>query len=243
MCYKVITHTMRCDMRAIISDGETIYADPFAEPISCGCLSEKLRPWLQCDTHGCCLTYAKMQYCPKISSCNDVVQLHRYVQASRQPTNIWRTSHDSVWSLPFAQVTNDWRDIRELDACLFPTGMPCTTSFGPVFNEALHNLVAAGRLIAATQLRMDALLNDVGSRRTKHDRLHGEACERVLNEWECAARGPIETGEALAKQMGKALGKQMEVFDASLELMQTVVLVERVSEELVVDELVVVMDD
>ncbi|KAJ4254366.1 hypothetical protein NW762_009960 [Fusarium torreyae] len=236
---------MSCDTRSIISDGTTLYADPFAEPISCGCHAEhSIRPWLQCETHGCCMKKTKMEWCPEIDSCSEVIELHRYVQARRRLRNIWGASRGSVWSLPIVPSKDeDWRYVRELDDCLFAAGMPYTTASEPVFSEALHNLVCAGRLIVDTQAQLNGLYNCIDKKREMHDYFHGEACERVLNEWECAARGPIESCEALARQMGKALMKQMEVFEAAWRLIQTIMWNEMVDEELIVDELEIVMDE
>jgi hypothetical protein len=55
-----------------------------------------------------------------------------------------------------------------------------------------------------------------------HNAFHGAQCERVLNDWECRARGPIEAGEAMLAQMDKTLAAQRELFNASWLLVQEI---------------------
>ncbi|SPJ71628.1 uncharacterized protein FTOL_01356 [Fusarium torulosum] len=235
---------MRCDVRPIISDGETLYIDPFADPISCGCFNEhSARPWLQCDTHGCCMTYSKMEWCPKVHSCNDVIELHRYGQARRQTRNIWASHPASKWSIPMPpSELENWRGVHSLEDCLFMGNMPDMATSPPVLNTAIFNLVSAGRLLISTQATLGKLLKDIDVRKAMHDACHGEACERVLNEWECVSRRPIETAKALAEQMEKVVTKQRELFDGCWTLIELILRGDNDVEVLLVNEFEVVMD-
>lgn len=224
MCYRVVTHTMRCDMRPVISSGITVYTDPFADTLSYTCFNEHLdRPWLQCDDHGCCMKTSKMKWCPDINTCNEVIELHRYVQARPRRRNIWKTSTSSIWSLPPTQdEPESWAPVLDATDFLFPTGMPHMESISPHLNGAVGNLLHVGRLIVALEAKMAKLLDDIQIRRQMHDAFHGAQCERVLNDWECRARGPIEAGEAMLAQMDKTLAAQRELFNASWLLVQEI---------------------
>lgn len=244
MCYRVVTHTMRCDVRPIISDGEILYIDPFAEPISCWCFNEhSARPWLQCDTHGCCMTYSKMEWCPEVHSCNDVIELHRYEQARRQTRNIWASHPASQWSIPMCpSELEKWCGVRTLEDCLFMGNMPDMATSPPVLNTAILNLVSAGRILIATQATLDKLLQDIDARKAMHEACHGEACERVLNEWECVSRQPIETAKALAEQMRGVVTKQRELFHGCWALIEFILRGDTNVEELFIGKFEVVMD-
>ncbi|KAF5004320.1 hypothetical protein FDECE_9168 [Fusarium decemcellulare] len=237
MCYRVVTHTLCCDVQPVMSDGVDLCVDPFAPPHQCRCFpNETIRPWLRCESHGCCMQTAKMVWCPDVEDCAEVVEMHRYHKAQSQPRCIWANELtnkfgfdllDKIFSDP------DWRQIPVLDELLFPdNGLPPLTSLAPQFLNALENLTTVGRLIADTQSSLLELEEDVKDRRTRHDVFHGEACERVLNEWECSFLRRIETGDVLIEQMRKALAKQIELLYASFKLVQRMALPDDGEEEL-----------
>jgi hypothetical protein len=120
-------------------------------------------------------------------------------------------------------------------------------TISPHLAEAVDNLVYVGRLIVTLEAQLSNLLDDIQMRRDVHDAFHGSQCERVLNEWECKARSPIETGEALTIQMRKTLATQRTLFNASWTFVDEIM---RDHEEkmslvkgLTVQELEVVWDD
>ncbi|RGP77505.1 hypothetical protein FLONG3_4424 [Fusarium longipes] len=240
---------MRCDMRPVISSGATIYTDPFAEPISCTCANEHLsRPWFQCDDHGCCMKTARMEWCPEIHTCNQVIELDRYVQARPRPRNIWKTSTSSIWSLPKTHDEPEgWPEVRDVTDFLFPNGMPHMETVSPHLSGAVGNLIHVGRLMVILEAELAKLLDDIHIRREMHNAFHGSHCERVLNEWECSARRPIEAGEAMAAQAGKTLATQRELFDASWMLIKEILNDHKekaaLARDLVVNELEVVRDE
>ncbi|GKT98032.1 hypothetical protein FLAG1_00808 [Fusarium langsethiae] len=208
---------MRCDMRPAISSGTIIYTDPFAETIPYTCLNEHLaRPWLQCDDHGCCMKTARMEWCPDVHTCNQVIELHRYVQTRPRSRNIWKTTTSSIWSLPTPEdEPESWVEVVDVVNALFPEGIPHMETISSHLGGAVDDLLHVGRLIVNLEARLANLLDDIHIRRETHNAFHGSQCERVLNEWECKTRGPIETGEALIAQMRKTLATQRRLFDAS----------------------------
>jgi hypothetical protein len=120
--------------------------------------------------------------------------------------------------------------------------MPDMATSPAVLNTAILNLVSAGRILIATQITLDKLFRDVGARKAMHDACHGQACERVLNEWECVSRQPIETAKALAEQMKGVVTKQRELFDGCWALIEFILRGDNNVEELLIDEFEVVMD-
>ncbi|KAI1019766.1 hypothetical protein LB504_009563 [Fusarium proliferatum] len=251
MCYRSITHTMRCDARPVISDGTKVYTDPFAYPLPCSCGPEHfVSSYLRCEDHGCCMKKVSMDWCPHVSDCNEVYEVHRYVQSHRRPRNIWGPinmlgdSFNSLWSLPMIQEKqNTWDHVPDLENCLFTGKMPHLTAVPPPFCKAVENLTNTGRLIVQTQDQLGALRNEAAVRRTMHDTFHGEACSRVLNEWECPLQGPIATAELLDKQMVKNLVKQQEIFNTCWTFIQSMMWSRQVGKDLMIQNVPVVWDE
>jgi hypothetical protein len=184
-----------------------------------------------------------MEWCPEVHSCNDVIELHRYEQARRQTRNIWASHPASQWSIPMPpSEPENWRSVRSLEDCLFMGNMPDMTTSPPVLNTAIFNLVSAGRLLISTQATLGKLLKDINARKAMHDACHGEACDRVLNEWECVSRRPIETAEALAGQMERVVTKQRELFNGCWTLIEFILRGDHDVEGLLVNEFEVAMD-
>ncbi|KAH7264947.1 uncharacterized protein BKA55DRAFT_557404 [Fusarium redolens] len=250
MCYRIFTHAMRCDARPVISDGNNVYTDPFAYPLPCSCSSEHfVLRYLRCEDHGCCMKKLEMDWCPNVADCNEVYEVHRYVQSHRKPRNIWGPinmlgdNFSSLWSIPQIQEkVKPWDSVPDLEKCLFIGKMPHLTAVLPPFQQAVQNLVNTGRLIVQTQDQLGALRNDIAIRRTMHDTFHGEACSRVLNEWECPVQGPIATGEMLDGQMVKSLVKQQEIFNTCWTFIQSIMWSRQVGKSLMLKNVPVVWD-
>jgi hypothetical protein len=191
---------------------------------------------------------ARMEWCPDVHTCNQVIELHGYVQARPRSRNIWKTSTSSIWSLPTTQdEPESWVEVRDVIDFLFPKGMPHMETVSPHLTGAAGNLLHVGRLIVTLEAKLANLLDDIHIRREMHNAFHGSQCERVLNEWECSARRPIETGEAMASQMGKTLATQRELFDASWMFINEILRDHKgkttLVEDLTVKELEVVRDE
>ncbi|RBQ64834.1 hypothetical protein FVER53590_02320 [Fusarium verticillioides] len=250
MCYRSITHTMHCDARPVISDGSKVYTDPFASPLPCSCGPEHFVPsYLRCEDHGCCMKKVRMNWCPHVADCNEVYEVHRYVQSYRQPRNIWGPSDthgdsfDSLWSLPMMQEKKKtWKYAPNLEKCLFTGKIPHLTAVPPPFCKAVENLANIGRLIVQTQAQLGALRNNAAVGRIWHDYFHGEACSRVLNEWECPQQGPIVDAELLVEEKAKDLVKQKEIFNTCWTFIQGMVPCHQVGKDLMIQNVPVVWD-
>ncbi|KAF5538390.1 hypothetical protein FNAPI_11139 [Fusarium napiforme] len=241
---------MRCDARPVISDGSKDYTDPLASPLPCSCGPQHFVPsYLRCDNHGCCMKKVRMNWCPHVADCNEVYEVHRYVQSYRQPRNIWGPidtngdSFDSLWSLPMIQEKKKaWKHAPNLEKCLFTGKIPHLTAVPPPFRMAVENLANTGRLIAQTKYQLDALRNGTAVRKILHNAFHGEACSRVLNAWECPIQGPIVTAELLEEQMAKNLVKQKEIFNTCWTFIQDMMWSRQVGKDLMIQNVPVVWD-
>ncbi|KAF7553226.1 hypothetical protein G7046_g7157 [Stylonectria norvegica] len=216
MCYRVVTYTLRCDVRPLISDGETLIVDPYATPNTCACpVNLQVKPWFRCDEHGCCMVTGKMHRCSQPETC-EIIVYHQYEQTQVQNAIFCQGWHGSMlprlcekWDLPKAAP---WPVIP----ILHPIS-PSITSH-PCVMRSLTNVRAAGRLVRATQLYMADLLVELAQRRTDHNAEHG-ACERVLNSWECEELGAMATLEALLAMYARIQKKQANLFRACCGLL------------------------
>ncbi|KAG5797522.1 hypothetical protein H9Q69_003460 [Fusarium xylarioides] len=250
MCYRNITHTMRCDARPVISDGSKYYTDSFANPLPCRCGPEHFVPsYLRCEDHGCCMKKVRMVWCPHVADCNVVYEVHRYVQSYRRPRNIWGPinmhgdSSDSLWSLPMIQEKQEtWNHVPDLEKCLFTGKMPHLTAVPPPFCLAVVNLLNIGRLLVQTKVRLHEVSIDAAVRRTMHTTFHGEACSRVLNEWECPLQGHTVTAEELVEQTLQGLVKQWEIFNTCWTFIQSIMWSRQVGKDFMTQNVPVVWD-
>ncbi|KAF4978877.1 hypothetical protein FZEAL_4818, partial [Fusarium zealandicum] len=140
-----------------------------------------------------------MLWCPDVDTCNEVIELHRYLQARPRSQDIWSAGYPIIFDRRFEKsAVDNWCDIQPIDEVLFSAcGLPHLSLLPPLFRHILTNLITTGRLVVTSQTQLAALIEDLDKRRILHDAFHGEACERVLNEWECSAKRPIEAGDAL----------------------------------------------
>lgn len=236
MCYKVITHTLMCDVRPVICDGNQIYVDPYAKPVPCNC---NARPFIlarfSCEDHSCCMRIEKMVYCTNEQPCLPFLY-HRYEQ--KRCRNVWGTpTHwDTYWAdanifLPA------WPEIPLFDA---GTNLHSENLSGPVPSESDHlirarlNVLTTGRLIASMVETLDRARNRLAFLRERHYVRHG-SCERVLNPWECDDITPIQELDGVVHEMLRTLGRQMNLFRANVEFYQEVQISERRDERLNLD--------
>lgn len=83
MCYKIIAHTLHCDVRPLvvmIDDISKPLINPYATPTACKCGNPdpKIQPRLRCDFgHNCCYMTVKMLCC-RNKNCREVFRFHRY---------------------------------------------------------------------------------------------------------------------------------------------------------------------
>ncbi|OIW24658.1 hypothetical protein CONLIGDRAFT_102153 [Coniochaeta ligniaria NRRL 30616] len=88
MCYIVITHTMRCDVRPIVAidfDCTNPSVDPYATPGACQCQGRdaEIRLRLRCGFgHNCCyISHSKKTSCG-VEDCKEPVLFHKYIRRS-----------------------------------------------------------------------------------------------------------------------------------------------------------------
>ncbi|KAF9771106.1 hypothetical protein IL306_011271 [Fusarium sp. DS 682] len=251
MCYKIFTHTMRCDARPVISDGSSLFTNPFAGPLPCTCGPEHhVRSYLRCDDHGCCMRRIYMDWCPNIAECNEIFEVHRYIQSHRKPRNVWGPKNmvggkfSSFWNMPTVHKKQKaWDYVPDFESCLFANKMPHLTTITPPFRMAIKNLVSVGHLIIETQAYLSALEHDIDVRRAMHNAFHGTICESVLNTHECAALPPIATGEWLLQKMRKNFVDQKKIFNACWTFIQSMMWARKVDDSLMLKELAVTWDN
>ncbi|PHH66534.1 hypothetical protein CDD81_7009 [Ophiocordyceps australis] len=168
MCYRVVSHMLRCDVRPIISDGHDKIVDGYAEPQRCECApDEQRKPRLQCLEHGCCRAAKKTHLCADPDSCGDTINFHIYRQAS-QRMRLASTMRVTMTASNRGNIMVDgdgdsdagrqtrrqkWATRRALDGDLFHTGYgqrPGTRLRfeAPALRAALQEMRRLGRRIA-----------------------------------------------------------------------------------------------
>jgi hypothetical protein len=135
-----------------------------------------------------------------------------------------------------------WKYAPNLEKCLFTGKIPHLTAVPPPFCKAVENLANIGRLIVQTQAQLGPLRNKAAARRTLHNIFHGEACSRVLNEWECPLQGPIVDLELRGEQMAKNLVKQKEIFNTCWTFIQDMMWSRQAGKDLMIQNVPVVWD-
>lgn len=228
MCYKVVTHTLMCDVRPLICDGNQAYVDPYAKPVPCNC---NARPFIlarfACEDHSCCMRIEKLVRCTNEQPCVPFMY-HRYEQ--KRCRNVWGTPMhwDTYWAdanifLPA------WPEIPLFDA---GRNLHSENLSGPIASESDHlirarnNVLTTGRLIASMVELLDGAHNRLAFLRERHYVRHG-SCERVLNPWECEDITPIQELDEVVHEMRLTLGRQMNLFRANVEFYQEVQISER----------------
>ncbi|KAL2106773.1 hypothetical protein VUR80DRAFT_6228 [Thermomyces stellatus] len=161
MCYKVITHSLRCDVRPLISDGDRDIVSGYSDPVSCACTpNPAIVPWLQCPDHGCCRTISRLRRCTNINPCKNPRPFHLYEQA-----------HTS---------TDPWPELPVLDKAFHTRATPPTWEC-PAWRSALMEVVRAGEYIKVGQALMLASRNAIRVLERAHFEDHGmcDDCPRA----------------------------------------------------------------
>lgn len=222
MCYRIVIHSMRCDVRPLLSDGDRIYVDAYAKPLECDCKQEKqIRPWLRCEEHGCCMRTAKMYRCGSgddaVACGQEPLEYHEYEQAH---IRTFEKDEEHFFGLA-AKKRHPWADIPAVDDLLWP--LP---GMAPLDSEAsrlaLANLLVVGHLILENVLTMQMLVADKDGARAAHHERHGRECERVLNPWECDDLDEIDTMEVLTGMFKLVRARQIELFGECRKVLSAV---------------------
>lgn len=201
--------------------------DPFTIPCGCSCMrNPDVKPWLQCDDHGCCMVTAKMVWCQGVDECEFTRDFHRYTQSKTVIRSTWAAGCPSQTDLTTFYTTADrtWRHLAVLDQLLFQGQSMLHRPLPSLYLTALNNMLTTGRLIQTTKTTLSALQRGTKRMVDRHEYLCGEVCERVLNEWECPSIGPIQILRRLAKGMAHFLTRQIKICKANWDLLEAAAL-------------------
>ncbi|UNI22726.1 hypothetical protein JDV02_008588 [Purpureocillium takamizusanense] len=216
MCYRLVSHMMRCDVRPVISNGRSRFVDGYAEPSTCACPRDAhIKGWLRCDKHGCCRMAVKIHLCVDPDSCLGQVTFHRYRQVRCEIRNpaTRATWHDKEWE-------DD--DLAAVDGLRLPVGgqVPGTRlPFEcPLFQNTLGSLLHVGRSIAMLEDTVDRMVADNGRLTALMDgrlaaTMEWRAPHRPNHElaWMITlANGAVERGLAEKQQLIERFGKIRE---------------------------------
>ncbi|TID06854.1 hypothetical protein CH35J_000805 [Colletotrichum higginsianum] len=212
MCYRVHTHTMSCDVRPVITSTKTLYANPYEATPSCPCnpssrghhhLTSSSR---LCPSHGCCSLDVAIYRCPR--KCRRPTDYHRYVckhdpepqspsssRSRRRSVSRSRSSYSYPNRHPSKAPSDHfkdtvhmpWRSLRTFDRK--PDFHAAESSD---FRFAVSELLDIGRILLHAESELEKAGLRIKRERTRHQRSHGAACERVLREWECSWTRRIE---------------------------------------------------
>lgn len=154
MCYQVTTHSLRCDVRPLISDGARDIVSGYSDPLPCHCPpNPAVARWLRCLDHGCCRTITRLRRCNDTKPCPHPTPFHFYEQVTRASTT-------------------PWPDLPILDNAFHATPSP-NSSDSPVWRAALLELVGAGEKIKVAQALMLASRYKIRAMGRRHWRQHG----------------------------------------------------------------------
>ncbi|KAM0439999.1 hypothetical protein ACHAPT_001101 [Fusarium lateritium] len=201
MCWRIVTHTLNCDVRPIIYDemNKTKLVDPFANPVRCNCPDHHLDRF-QCKYHGCCLATEELDlchqdHCPKI-----FFTLHRYAQRPPQANyNIWGPNHPLFYLNPY-EPRPDWEVIQDLDKALFPEqGIPQLTACSQEFIDMLSRVVEIGRCLGAKQAEFHLHCREIQCHEQMHASFHATVC--VPRNMHCPAWAAINQLKTEAEKL------------------------------------------
>ncbi|KAK7415981.1 hypothetical protein QQZ08_012174 [Neonectria magnoliae] len=194
MCYNVITHTLVCDIRPLISDGKRFLVDPFAKPTECHCgIQREMKNYFRCDKHKCCMVTCKMVSCPTDQKCEYVIPMQRYNQA------------------PFKREKT-WEAFQTADEYIFPEGLPFVCDMTEDFSNALVETLYVGQAIAPAITMLTKVQKNIETVRRQH-RVRYPLCKGLLNEWKCADMRNVAKASVQAATCQRLLSKHVELFE------------------------------
>ncbi|KAL2759987.1 hypothetical protein ACRALDRAFT_1079105 [Sodiomyces alcalophilus JCM 7366] len=232
MCYRVYIHTLKCDVRPVLSDGRNPLIDPYAPPSTCSCPPDQtLSSRLRCRHHGCCLLSAKTYECPK--ECRHMALYHVYIP--RRPK---RGVH---FSRGPDEHSASWRDIPVFDGAIFPispsSSRPTSSSSStlyfsaadrdeplltckaesPDFRLARDQLLEIGRALDRTLVKMDKADAESQRLRRMHARRrseggHGASCHAVGAD-DCAWLRQIANADEQADGLDVVVKKYQKLWE------------------------------
>ncbi|KAJ4327550.1 hypothetical protein N0V84_002078 [Fusarium piperis] len=203
MCWRVIMHSLKCDVRPIIFDGMyNQFIDPFAAPNACNCPPEH-KNWIQCPDHGCCILTKRIEPCSQ-PNCTQTYDIHRYDRRPR-PQQIW-----GVNPIFYGQPDDDWKKWEYLDVAIFGShGMPQVSDCAKEFIDQLSDLIQKGREIGFKHEQVVKMIAEAKDKRELHDTQHGILCNR--QNFNCPINKDISNTEQMVARLrseGQALSAE-----------------------------------
>ncbi|KPM35548.1 hypothetical protein AK830_g11011 [Neonectria ditissima] len=201
MCYKIVSHSLVCDVRSLLSDGREVFVDTFRDPLECDCkVQREMKSWFRCDKHKCCMVSAKMIRCPPQDECNLTIYLQRYEQASFQRKKVWM-------------------EAQNVDEYMFPKGLPVLHYVTEDFEEAVNATLSLGKTIWDAGVTLVEAYEGVKKVRREHKHRH-PWCPKYLKEWQCGdVRDMVVAGAVMFAYM-LLLVKHIDLFQARLMCFQ-----------------------
>ncbi|EEU47272.1 uncharacterized protein NECHADRAFT_77550 [Fusarium vanettenii 77-13-4] len=171
MCWKVIIHNLRCDVRPLIYDGMYgKYIDSFQTPTPCKCAA-KHQARVQCQDHGCCFLTEYIEACSH-KNCTQTYDIHRYKHLPQQ---------QKVWMINpifYTQPGDDWEPIQYVDVAIFSRDLPPQyIDWADEFKDEFTNLVLKGREINKKHAELTQIHAEIDSERKLHAAQHSILCK------------------------------------------------------------------
>ena len=165
MCYKVIFHSLRCDVRPVIScGGLKDIVSSYTPPIPCSCEPDpSIVPWLRCADHGCCRITTRLDRCDAPNPCPVPRPYHIYERAESS--------------------TVLWVKLDVLDGHFAADRTPKTYE-SPEWGEALNRLMVAGEQLKEAEDLMRRIREEIEVMELVHFLEHGEC-------WFCSSVNKI----------------------------------------------------
>ncbi|OLN97817.1 hypothetical protein CCHL11_02638 [Colletotrichum chlorophyti] len=183
---------MACDIRPVISSTRTIYVNPYQTPPDCKCTHPPARgphsiPRSQrCRSHGCCRREVTVYLCPRL--CRRMIKYHRYVRVNdhegNHPVDAFCDSYPRrPRSRSYASKSSHahWPRLRTFDR---EPDFHAVESADLRF--AISELLDIGGILLHAEDELEKARLRIERERARHRSSHGDACERVLQEWECS---------------------------------------------------------
>ena len=198
MCYRVVSHTLRCDTRPVLSDGENLLIDPYGPPRRCRCRTDRhMRPQYRCSDHGCCYISSRRYTCP--ANCRTSTLYHVYIQRNTNPgVHFHRSTREP-----------EWRDLPIFDGNIFPIASTSASESGRHSREGGHTCpsesvefrLARDQILEVGRI-LDHGLQEIDKARFEEQRLthrhyeeHGSRCGRYSRTRDCTWRERIRNSQ------------------------------------------------
>ncbi|RSM05872.1 hypothetical protein CEP52_006005 [Fusarium oligoseptatum] len=203
MCWQIVTHTLRCNVRPLIYDGVYArYVDPFAKPVDCNCVAEH-NAQIQCPHHGCCYISMTTFPCSHLN-CPQTYDLHRYKRPPQQQ-QIWGVN--PIFSTQSSQ--DEWESLDYIDFVIFSTEIPPQViDWAPDFIQLMDKFIDTGRQLTSKHDYLAKGLIDIENHQQLHNGQHGILCNN--KKLTCPLMKAIKNAEQLALKL-RSEGQAMAI--------------------------------